>query len=72
VKDVDMKDKAARVTCMSQQCEACQKCIFGNRSTATDEWEMDLTLLDLKHNTTLRLDERIRLDTAIEASGLAG
>jgi hypothetical protein len=67
-----VKDKETRVTCSSQRCEACQRCIFGNRSDATEEWEMDLTLMGLGQDTTLRLDERIRLDTVIEASALAG
>jgi hypothetical protein len=66
-----VKDKEARVTCPNQTCQTCKGCVFAKSSYA-DEWEMDLTLLDLGHDTTLRLEERIRLDTAIEASALAG
>lgn len=68
-----MKDKA-RVTCPNQKCQACRGCVrqFRNTSNATDEWEMDLTLLDLSHDMISQLDERLRLDTAIEAGALAG
>jgi hypothetical protein len=69
-----VKDKETRVTCPNQKCQACERCVhqFANSSNATDEWEMDLMLIDLGHDTFSRLDERIRLDTAIEAATLAG
>jgi hypothetical protein len=66
-----VKDKETRGTCSSQKCPTCKGCMFASSSYA-DEWEMDLTLMDLRHETTLRLDERIRLDIAIEAAALAG
>lgn len=66
-----MKDKEARATCSRQKCQACKNCIFAS-DLYTDEWEMNLMPVDLRHETTSRLDERLRLDTAIEAAALAG
>jgi hypothetical protein len=65
-----VKDKEARGVCSGQRCKTCKGCVFS--SNALDEWEMDLTLLDLGQGTALHLDERIRLDTAIETATLAG
>lgn len=66
-----MKDQEARVTCSNQKCQTCKGCTFANYSHAY-EWEMDLTLVDLGHDTTSQVNERIHLDTAIEAATLAG
>lgn len=65
-----MKAKEARATCSKQKCESCKGCVFN--ASPLDEWEMDLMPTQLEHGTTSQLNERIRLDAAIEAAALAG